>query len=111
MEGLLYCRLFRSIYALTLAQISYFAIFASRGRRRAGAPPPPLRFETKRCRAYRKKTTDCTRRLLAIGVRFFILGQYLTQIWVKVQGQVSNSRENDNLFKFTRVYLKHYESC
>ena len=66
---------------LTLARFPYFATFASRGGR--GATPPHSRFETKLRRAKRKKTADCSRRVLAIGGGefFFILGQYLIQLW------------------------------
>ena len=54
---------------LTLARFLYFATFASGGGR--GLVRPPWRFETKGRRAYRKKTADCSRRVLAIGGAIF----------------------------------------
>ena len=60
---------------LILARFPYFATFANG---RGGMLRPPLRFETKR-RRVAEKTADCSRRILAIGGAFLIVGKYLTQ--------------------------------
>ena len=51
---------------LTLARKPCFATFAGVG---GGGlvTTPPWRFQTKRCRASRKRPADCSRRVLAIG--------------------------------------------
>ena len=55
---------------LTLARKPCFATFAGVG---GGGlvRPPPWRFQTKRRRASRKRPTDCSRRVLAIGGNIF----------------------------------------
>ena len=85
--------------ALALARIRCFATF---GRTRCD---PPLRFQTKRRRAWRKRPADCSHRVLAIGG--IIFGQYLTQLW-QVKGQILGN--SMIFFNSTSPYQQNYLS-
>ena len=65
---------------------------------------PPARLKTKASLA--EKPEGCSRRVLAIGGAFFILGQYMTPFW---RSKVKYSR-NRQFFNFALVYFKIYES-
>ena len=69
---------------LTLARILCFATFAGAG---GGGATPSWCFQTKRRRVSRKRPADCSRRILAIGGLFLVIGQYLTQLW-QVKGPI-----------------------
>ena len=58
--------------------------------------PPPRAFETKGRRALRKKSADCSRRVLAIGGAFF---NHMSIFDPVIRGRSSNFRKIEN-FQF-----------
>ena len=86
------------LFPLTLARKRCFATFAGVG---GGGCDPPLRFQTKRRRASRKRPAACARRVLAIGSIIFGPRSIFDPV---MAGQRSNFRKFRD-FLVSRVHI------